>query len=63
MTGKGTLSMERGGCRFVIDLHTQMVGEVVVSLDSEAEEGEGRRKEKDGTQQRRNPKTRGRIQR
>lgn len=38
---KNTLSMERGGRRFVIDLHTQMVGEDVVSLlEFEGEEGD-----------------------
>ena len=30
-----TLSMEKGGRRFIIDLHTQMVGEELVSSDSE----------------------------
>ena len=29
--------MERGGRRFIIDLHTQMVGEEAASSDSEGE--------------------------
>ena len=33
---RNTLSMERGGRRFIINLHTQMVGEVA-SSDSEGE--------------------------
>ena len=32
--------MERGGRRFIIDLHTQMVGEEAASSDSEGEGGE-----------------------
>jgi hypothetical protein len=39
---KNTLSLESKGQRFVIDLHTQMVGEEALSSDSEGEgEGEG----------------------
>ena len=37
---KNTLSMEHGGRRFIIDLHTQMVGEEAASSDSKGE-GEG----------------------
>ena len=37
------MSMERGGHRFIIDLHTQMVGEDVASSDSE---GKGEDKER-----------------
>lgn len=40
---RNTLSMERGGRRFTIDLHTQMVGEEAASSDSE---GEGAEEEK-----------------
>ena len=39
--------MERGGKRFIIDLHTQMVGEEAVSSDSEGEaesDDEGKRR-------------------
>lgn len=32
--------MERGGRRFIIDLHTQMVGEDIASLDSKGGGGE-----------------------
>ena len=34
---RNTLSMKCGGRRFIIDLHTQMVGEEVASSDSEGE--------------------------
>ena len=34
---KNTLSIERRGRRFIIDLHTQMVGEEAASSDSEGE--------------------------
>ena len=34
---RNTLSMEKGGRRFIIDLHRQMVGEEAVSSDSEGE--------------------------
>ena len=34
---RNTLSMERRSKRFIIDLHTQMVGEEAASLDSEGE--------------------------
>ena len=36
---KNTLSIERRGRRFIIDLHTQMVGEKATSSDSEGEGG------------------------
>ena len=36
---RNTLSMEHGGKRFIIDLHTQMVGEEATSLDFEGEGG------------------------
>ena len=44
---RNTLSMEKGGRRFIIDLHTQMVGEEVASSDSEGEgenDDEGKRR-------------------
>lgn len=34
---RNTLSMEGGGQRFIIDLHTQMVGEEAASSNSESE--------------------------
>ena len=34
---RNTLSMEKGGRRFIIDLHTQMVGEEATSSNSEGE--------------------------
>ena len=34
---RNTLSMEQGGRRFIIDLHTQNVGEEATSSDSEGE--------------------------
>lgn len=40
---QNTLSMERGGKRIIIDLHTQMVGEEAASSDSESD-GEGKRR-------------------
>ncbi|MFA1068230.1 hypothetical protein ACDI57_27800, partial [Klebsiella pneumoniae] len=40
---KNTLSMESKGRKFIIDLHTQMVGEEAVSFDSE-EEDEGKQR-------------------
>ena len=38
--------MERGSCKSIIDLHTEMVGEDMASLDFEGEEGddEGKRR-------------------
>lgn len=42
---KNTLSMESRGQRFIIDLHTQMVGEEVGSFDSEGED-EGKKRMK-----------------
>ena len=38
---KNTLSMEHGGRRFIINLHTQMVGEEATSSDSEGERWRG----------------------
>lgn len=40
---KNTLSIKSRGRRFIIDLHTQMVGEEVVSSNSE-EEAEGKQR-------------------
>ena len=39
---KNTLSLESKGKKYVIDLHTQMVGEEALSSDSKGEEDEGR---------------------
>ena len=44
---QNTLSMQRGGKRFIIDLNTHMVGEEATSSDSEGEgesDDEGKRR-------------------
>lgn len=44
---KNTLSLERKGQKFIIDLHTQMVGEEALSSDSEEEDKGKQRMEPD----------------